>query len=152
MFWTQARVQAKCKIQLFHALCHSKSLDRLETLQPAEAAASTWDTFLLDQKKQTQNRPNKYQPCIVPAEKAQEFHADKRSRAQPSTVGHSGLTNRTQTSSRAGRAGQAGRAQPSTAEHSRAQPSTAEHSRPAERTRPAERAEHSRAAGRQEEI
>ena len=47
--------------------------------------------------------------------------AAEHSRVQPSTVGHSGLTNRAQTSS------WAGRAQPSTAEHSRAQPTSRAH-------------------------
>ena len=47
LFWKQARVPTKWKIQVFNAVCVSKLLYSLEALQPTEAAASKLDTFQL---------------------------------------------------------------------------------------------------------
>ena len=47
LFWKQARVPTKWKIQIFNAVCISKLLYSLEALQPTEAAASKLDTFQL---------------------------------------------------------------------------------------------------------
>ena len=47
LFWKQARVPTKWKIQVFDAVCVSKLLYSLEALQPTEAAASKLDTFQL---------------------------------------------------------------------------------------------------------
>ena len=74
---------------------------------------------------------------IVPAEKAQEFHADKRSRAQPSAdeqpSGPSGPSTAEHSRAQPSAADQpsapdqpSGPSGPSTAEHSRAQPSAAD--------------------------
>ena len=47
LFWKQARVPTKWKINVFNAVCVSKLLYSLEALQPTEAAASKLDTFQL---------------------------------------------------------------------------------------------------------
>lgn len=47
LFWKQARVPNKWKIQVFNAVCVTKLLYSLEALQPTEAAASKLDTFQL---------------------------------------------------------------------------------------------------------
>ena len=47
LFWKQAQVPTKWKLQVFNALCVSKLLYSLEALQPTEAAANKLDTFQL---------------------------------------------------------------------------------------------------------
>ena len=47
LFWKQAQVPTKWKIQVFNAVCVSKLLYSLEALQPTEAAAKKLDTFQL---------------------------------------------------------------------------------------------------------
>ena len=47
LFWKQANVAIKWKIQVFNAVCVSKLLYGLEALQPTDSTAALLDTFQL---------------------------------------------------------------------------------------------------------
>ena len=60
LFWKQARVPNKWKIQVFNAVCVSKLLYSLEALQPTEATASKLDTFQLKGLRKILNMTTTY--------------------------------------------------------------------------------------------
>ena len=60
LFWKQARVPSKWKIQVFNAVCVTKLLYSLEALQPTQAAASKLDTFQLKGLRKILNMSTTY--------------------------------------------------------------------------------------------
>ena len=60
LFWKQANVPKKWKLQVFQSVCVSKLLYSLEALQPTEATASKLDTFQLKGLRKILNMETTY--------------------------------------------------------------------------------------------
>ena len=60
LFWKQANVPKKWKLQVFQSVCVSKLLYSLEALQPTEATVSKSDTFRLKGLRKILNMETTY--------------------------------------------------------------------------------------------